>query len=161
MNEENIAQDQEILDAPTEPTAEELIAAEREKYLRLAAEYDNFRKRSRSERDAVFGDAKISTIKEFLPVYDSVELALKHECSDTAFKQGVELIMRQLETVFEKLGVEKIPAEPNTPFDPALHEAIAHIDDANLSANVVAEELRKGFKIGDKVIRFTMVKAAN
>jgi molecular chaperone GrpE len=151
----------EVLETPSEPTAEELITAEKEKYLRLAAEYDNYRKRSRAERDTFYGEVKAETVKAFLEVHDTLELAVKAETADSAYKKGVELTFKQLQTVFERLGVTAIEAGTGTAFDPAIHEAIAHIEDESLGANVVAEELRKGFKLGDKVIRCSMVKSAN
>ncbi|MDR0818839.1 MAG: nucleotide exchange factor GrpE [Oscillospiraceae bacterium] len=160
MSEETI-EEPEVIDAPENASTEEQLAAEKDKYLRLAAEYDNFRRRSRSERDALYSDVKAETVKSFLDVYDVLALALKVETSDTAYKQGVELTMRKLTDILDRLGVSAIIAEPGTKFDPEQHNAIAHIEDENLGADVVAEELSKGFKLGDKVIRYSMVKAAN
>ena len=114
------------------------LAAEKDKYLRLAAEYDNYRKRSQKERESVYGDAKADTVSQLLPVYDNLERALKAECSDPAFYKGVEMIMDQLMAIFAKLGVEVIEAA-GQPFDPALHNAVIHVEDETLGENVVAE----------------------
>ena len=127
------------------------LGAEKDKYLRLAAEYDNYRKRSQKERE---------TVLQLLPVYDNLERALKAECSDGAFYKGVEMIMDQLMGIFAKLGVEVIQTEGQT-FDPALHNAVIHVEDESLGENVVAEEFQKGFTLNGKVIRFAMVKVAN
>ena len=134
--------------------------AEKDKYLRLAAEYDNYRKRSQKERETVYADAKADTVLQLLPVYDNLERALKAECSDGAFYKGVEMIMDQLMGIFAKLGVEVIQTEGQT-FDPALHNAVIHVEDESLGENVVAEEFQKGFTLNGKVIRFAMVKVAN
>ena len=136
------------------------LAAEKDKYLRLAAEYDNYRKRSQKERENVYADAKADTVLQLLPVYDNLERALKSECSDAAFYKGVEMIMDQLMGIFGKLGVEVIQAAGQT-FDPALHNAVIHVEDESLGENVVAEEFQKGFTLNGKVIRFAMVKVAN
>ncbi len=136
------------------------LAAEKDKYLRLAAEYDNYRKRSQKEKENIYGDAKADTVLQLLPVYDNLERALKADCSDDAFYKGVEMIMDQLMGIFTKLGVEVIQAA-GQPFDPALHNAVIHVEDENLGENMVAEEFQKGFTLNGKVIRFAMVKVAN
>ena len=136
------------------------LSAEKDKYLRLAAEYDNYRKRSQKERENVYSDAKADTVLQLLPVYDNLERALKADCSDNAFYKGVEMIMDQLMGIFAKLGVEVIQAA-GQPFDPALHNAVIHVEDENLGENMVAEEFQKGFTLNGKVIRFAMVKVAN
>ena len=136
------------------------LSAEKDKYLRLAAEYDNYRKRSQKERENVYSDAKADTVLQLLPVYDNLERALKADCSDNAFYKGVEMIMDQLMGIFAKLGVEVIQTEGQT-FDPTLHNAVIHVEDENLGENMVAEEFQKGFTLNGKVIRFAMVKVAN
>ena len=128
--------------------------------LRVMAEYDNFRKRSQRERELLFGEIKAETIGEFLPIFDNLDRALRTETSDEAYKKGVELTMRQLRDIFEKLGVEEIKAE-GEPFDPAFHNAVMHIEDESLGKNVIAEVFQPGFKMGDRIIRFSMVKVAN
>ena len=142
------------------PSADTLVAAEREKYLRLAAEYDNFRKRSQRERENIYADVRADTITRFLPVYDNLVRALAQETADEAYKKGVEMIMTQLQDALGKLGVTEIPALGET-FDPAVHNAVMHVDDEAKGENEIVEEFQKGFKLGDKVIRFSMVKVAN
>lgn len=139
---------------------EEALAAEKDKYMRLLAEYDNFRKRSQKEREALYNDVRADTILKLLPVYDNLERALKQETIDEAFYKGVQMTMTQLEDIFGKLGVCEIPAVGET-FDPEVHNAIMHVDDDSYGENEIVEEFQKGFKIGDKVIRFSMVKVAN
>ena len=136
------------------------LNAEKEKYIRLYAEYDNFRKRSQKERDAIFADVRSDTIIKILPVYDNLARALSVECSDAAFYKGVEMTMTQLKAIFEKLGVVPIEAVGKK-FDPALHNAVMHVEDETRGEGEIVEEFEKGFKLGDKVIRFSMVKVAN
>ena len=146
----------EALKAETEAA----LAAEKDKYLRLAAEYDNYRRRSQKEKENVYSDGKADTVLQLLPVYDNLARALKAECSDPNFYKGVEMTMTQLLDIFAKLGVTPIEAE-GQPFDPAEHNAVVHVEDESLGENLVVEEFQKGFKLNDKVIRFAMVKVAN
>ena len=142
---------------------EAVQAATREqedKYLRLLAEYDNYRKRSQKDKENAWTTAKAETIKELLPVYDNLERALKQETTDEAYAKGVQMTMTQLKTVLEKLGVEEIPALGET-FDPNVHNAVMHMEDEALGENTVAEVFQTGFKMGDKIIRHAMVKVAN
>ena len=136
------------------------LDAEKDKFLRLAAEYDNYRKRSIKERESIYNDGRADTIVQLLPVYDNLARALKQECSDEAFYKGVKMTMTQLEEIFEKLGVKEIKAE-GEPFDPEAHNAIMHVEDPQYGTATVIEEFEKGFMLGDKVIRFSMVKVAN
>ena len=136
------------------------LAAEKDKYLRLLAEYDNFRKRSQKEKDELYTMIRSETVGKFLPVYDNLERALNQQTADEAYKKGVEMTMTQLVGVMEKLGVESF-GEAGEVFDPALHNAVMHIEDESLGENVIAEVFQKGFKIGEKVARFAMVKVAN
>lgn len=145
--------------AQADGSSAELAAAE-EKYLRLAAEYDNFRKRTLREKESLWGDAKSQTVAAFLPVYDNLERALKQDTADEAYKKGVEMTMNGLRDVLTKLGVEQIPALGET-FDPNLHNAVMHVDDDAAEENTVVEVFQQGFRLGDKVIRFAMVKVAN
>ena len=135
-------------------------AQEHDQFLRLAAEYDNFRKRTQREKDGIYQDAVADTVKKFLPVYDNLERALHHETADEAYKKGVEMTMNQLKSVLEKLGITEIDAL-GKPFDPALHNAVMHVEDENFGENTVAEVFQAGFMLGEKVIRFAMVKVAN
>ena len=136
------------------------VAQQEDKYLRLAAEYDNYRRRTTREKEAIWNDAKAEAAVAFLPVYDNLERALKQETADEAYKKGVEMTMTQLKSVLEKLGITEIDAL-GKPFDPALHNAVMHVEDENLGENTVAEVFQAGFMLGEKVIRFAMVKVAN
>ena len=155
--------------APAEeanPLLEELetlknnLAVQEEKFLRLAAEYDNFRKRSQKEKESTWTDARAETVKAFLPVYDNLERALKQETADEAYKKGVEMTMTGLKEILGKLGLEEIPALGET-FDPNVHNAVMHVEDESAGENTVVEVFQTGFKAGDKVVRFAMVKVAN
>ena len=132
----------------------------KEQFLRLAAEYDNYRKRTAKEKEGLWTSAKADTVQAFLPVYDNLERALKQDTADAAFKKGVEMTMDQLKEIFAKLGVSEIPALGQT-FDPNLHNAVMHIEDESLGENTIAQVFRSGFTLGDKVIRFAMVQVAN
>ena len=135
-------------------------AALNDRYLRICAEYDNFRRRSQKEREALYSDIKADTLTKFLPVYDNLERALKQGTEDEAYRKGVEMIMNQFNTTMEKLGVTEIDCLGQK-FDPALHNAVMHVDDEEKGENEIVEVFQKGFKIGDKVVRFAMVKVAN
>ena len=136
------------------------VAQQEDKFLRLAAEYDNYRRRTAKEKESIWSEAKADAAVAFLPVYDNLERALKQETADEAFKKGVEMTMNQLKTVLEKLGITEIDAL-GKPFDPALHNAVMHVEDENFGENTVAEVFQAGFMLGEKVIRFAMVKVAN
>ena len=139
---------------------EEKYNAEHDSYLRLAADYDNFRKRTVKEKEASYGNGRADTIGKLLPVYDNLERALNQPTEDTAYKKGVELTMNELVKIFTGLGVE-IFGNVGEEFDPNLHNAVMHIDDENLAENTISMVFQKGFKLGDKVIRFAMVQVAN
>ena len=136
------------------------LAKEHDNYLRLAAEYDNFRKRSQKEKDDLYTVIKAETVGKFLPVYDNLERALAQETADEAYKKGVEMTMNQLVKVMEGLGVTSF-GEIGEAFDPARHNAVMHVEQEGLGENVIAEVFQKGFLVGEKVIRFAMVKVAN
>ena len=138
----------------------EALAAAEDKFLRLAAEYDNYRKRTAKEKESIWTEAKAQTVAAFLPVYDNLERALKQETADEAYKKGVELTMKGLQDAMTKLGVEVIPAMGET-FDPNFHNAVMHVDDDAVEENTVVDVFQQGFKCGEKVIRFAMVKVAN
>ena len=148
------------------PLLEELEALKQnltdqeDKFLRLAAEYDNYRRRSQKEKESAWADSKAETAAAFLPVYDNLERALKQETADEAFKKGVEMTMTQLKEILTKLGIEEIPALGEA-FDPNLHNAVMHVEDESAGENTVVEVFQTGFKSGDKVVRFAMVKVAN
>ena len=145
---------------------EKIAALEKEKadlndrFLRICAEYDNFRKRSQKEKDALYGDIKANTVTQFLPVYDNLERALKQNTEDEAYKKGVEMIMTQFCSTLEKLGVTEIECLGEK-FDPAMHNAVMHVDDEEKGENEIVEVFQEGFRLGDKVIRFAIVKVAN
>ena len=136
------------------------LAAEKDKYLRLLAEYDNFRKRSAKEKSLAYTEARASTITAMLPVYDNLERALKMPCSDEAFFKGVDMTMAGLMEIFENLGVTVIESVGKA-FDPNLHNAVMSIEDPDLGEKEISEEFQKGFMLGDKVIRFSTVVVAN
>lgn len=162
---ETTEQPQQEAQAAQEAKAEEdsiqkQLAQQEDRFLRLAAEYDNYRKRTAKEKEALWNDAKADTAIAFLPVYDNLERALKQPTADEAYKKGVEMTMNQLKSVLEKLGITEIDAL-GKPFDPALHNAVMHVEDENFGENTVAEVFQAGFMLGEKVIRFAMVKVAN
>ena len=139
---------------------EEKYNAERDAHLRLAAEYDNFRKRTIKEKEASYGNGKADAVAKLLPVYDNLERALNQETSDAAYKKGVEMTMNELVKIFTGLGVE-IFGEVGQEFDPNIHNAVMHIESEELGENTIAAVFQKGFKLGDKVVRFAMVQVAN
>ncbi|WP_164488743.1 MULTISPECIES: nucleotide exchange factor GrpE [unclassified Flavonifractor] len=168
--EETVAQDAPETNVPQDETPDPLLAelealkdslAQKEdQYLRLAAEYDNYRKRTQKEKTDAYQNAKSDAVMAFLPVYDNLERALKQETADEAYKKGVEMTMNGLKDVLSKLGVEEIPALGET-FDPNVHNAVMHVEDENAGENTVVEVFQAGFRSGEKVIRFAMVKVAN
>lgn len=152
---------------PTNPQAadksaqlEAQLAQEHDAYLRLAAEYDNFRKRSQKEKDCLYQDAKTDTISKILPVFDNLERAVNQPTEDEAYKKGVEMTMSGLREVMDALGVTEF-GEIGDSFDPNMHNAVMHTQDDTLGENVIAQVFQKGFKIGDRVVRFAMVQVAN
>ncbi len=136
------------------------LAAAEDKYLRLAAEYDNFRKRTSKEKENAWSEATAQTASAFLPVYDNLERALKQSCADEAYVKGVEMTMTGLKDVLLKLGIEEIPALGEI-FDPNLHNAVMHVEDKEAEENTIVEVFQSGFKLGEKIIRFAMVKVVN
>lgn len=139
---------------------EEAAAADKDKYLRLLAEYDNFRKRSLKERLDASADATAKAALEVISVIDNFERAMAAECSDEGYKKGVEMIYGQFTEVIKKLGVEEIEALGKE-FDPNLHNAVSQVEDENFGENTVSQVYQKGYKLGDKVIRCAMVVVAN
>ena len=136
------------------------LAEEKDRYLRLAAEYDNFRKRTQKEKDTSYANGKADAISKLLPVYDNLERALNQPTEDAAYKKGVEMTMAELEKIFQGLGVTGFGAVGDS-FDPNLHNAVMHTDDESLGENVIAQVFQKGFRMGESVIRFAMVQVAN
>ena len=167
--------EQEVKDEPVQETAAEAapetapdpaaeikaaLAAKEDQLLRLAAEYDNFRRRSVKEKSDAYSKAKADAALAFLPVYDNLERALKQGTEDTAFLKGVEMTMTQLLNVLASLDIKPIDAL-GEPFDPNFHNAVMHIEDENFGESTVAQVFQTGFTMGDKVIRFAMVQVAN
>lgn len=157
---ETAAAEPETEAAPQQPDTVQQLKAAEDRYMRLAAEYDNFRKRSARERDALFADVRSDTVVKFLPVYDNLLRAIAMTPEGDPGRKGIEMTLTQFETVLTKLGVTPIEALGQS-FDPALHNAVMHTEDPEQGESVVVEEFEKGFKMGDKVIRFSMVKVAN
>ena len=152
-----------VEEAPAQPEVnpfEEKYNAEHDAHLRLAAEYDNFRKRTIKEKEASYGNGKADAVAKMLPVYDNLERALNQETADTAYKKGVEMTMNELVKIFTSLGVE-VFGNVGDSFDPNLHNAVMHIENEELPENSISAVFQKGFKIGDKVVRFAMVQVAN
>ena len=162
LNEEIPAEEvaEEVVEAPETNPWEEKYNAERDAHLRVAAEFDNFRKRTVKEKEASYGNGKADAVAKMLPVYDNLERALNQPTEDAAYKKGVEMTMTELLKIFTALGVE-VFGEAGEEFDPNLHNAVMHIDSEELGENTIAQVFQKGFKIGDKVVRFAMVQVAN
>lgn len=131
----------------------------KDRLLRMTAEYDNYRKRTAKEKEGIYTEACTDVLKEILPVLDNLERALLANGNVDDVKKGIEMTIKGVSTSFEKLGVEEIDASGE--FDPNLHQAVMHIEDEDFEKNSVAEVFQKGYKRGEKVIRYTMVKVAN
>ena len=156
---------EEVIEETVEETVEvnpweEKYNAERDAHLRCAAEYDNFRKRTIKEKEASYGNGKADAVAKMLPIYDNLERALNQETSDAAYKKGVEMTMNELLKIFGTLGVEVFGNVGDT-FDPNLHNAVMHTEDESVPDNTITMVFQKGFKMGDKIVRFAMVQVAN
>lgn len=140
---------------------EEELAAQKDKYMRLAAEYDNYRKRTANEKLSIYDDATAKAVTELLPVADSVRMALDNLANaDPEIVKGIELISNQLDKSFEKLKIESF-GKIGDEFDPNLHNAISKVESEELGENTIAQVFQTGYKIGDKIIRHAMVQVAN
>lgn len=169
-NEEEIAEAENVTvedEQPKDENAEKIaaleaeVAEQKEKFLRLAAEYDNYRKRTANEKLSIYDDATAKAVAELLPVADSVAIALSSlQDADPEILKGVELISNQLAKSFEKLKIESFGKQGDE-FDPNLHNAISKVDDDTLGENTLAQVFQTGYKIGDKIIRHAMVQVAN
>ncbi len=151
---------EEIPEVPEVDPWEEKYNAEHDAYLRLAADYDNFRKRSLKEKDQSYGNGKADAVEKLLPVYDNLERALNQPTEDEAYKKGVEMTMTQLVGIFTGLGVE-IFGEAGDTFDPNIHNAVMHTEEEGVAENTITQVFQKGFKLGEKIVRFAMVQVAN
>ena len=157
---EEVVEETTVEETPEVNPWEEKYNVERDAHLRCAAEYDNFRKRTVMEKEASYGNGKADAVAKILPIYDNLERALNQETSDAAYKKGVEMTMTELLKIFTSLGVE-VFGNVGDEFDPNLHNAVMHIENEELPENSLSAVFQKGFKIGDKVVRFAMVQVAN
>ena len=146
--------------APEANPWEEKYNAEHDARLRLAAEYENFRKRTTKEKEQSYGNGKADAVTKMLPIYDNLERALNQPTEDAAYKKGVEMTMTELVKILNGLGVE-IFGEPGDVFDPNIHNAVMHLDSEEHEENTITQVFQKGFKLGDKIVRFAMVQVAN
>lgn len=131
-----------------------------DRYKRILAEFENFKKRSSKEREGMYNSVLSDVVEVILPILDNLENAAKVETEDESYKEGVELVLKQFKDVLKSKGIEEIETVGNT-FDPELHEAVGSIQDDNLGEKEIAQEYRKGYKIGSRVIRHSMVVVAN
>ena len=151
---------QEPENAPEVNPFEEKYNAEHDSYLRLAADYDNYRKRTAKEKEQSYSNGKADTILKLLPIYDNLERAMNQDTEDAAYKKGVEMTMTELVKIFTGLGVE-IFGEAGEHFDPSLHNAVMHTEDDRVGESTITQVFQKGFKLGEKIVRFAMVQVAN
>ena len=158
---------EEVAEETTEEAAKEAVNPWEEKYnaehdafLRLAADYDNFRKRTMKEKEQSYGNGKADAVEKLLPVYDNLERALNQPTQDEAYKKGVEMTMNQLVSIFTGLGVEIFGAEGDS-FDPNIHNAVMHTEEEDVQENTITKVFQKGCKLGDKIVRCAMVQVAN
>ena len=162
LNEEIPAEEvaEEVVETVEANPWEEKYNAERDAHLRVAAEFDNFRKRTVKEKEQSYGNGKADAVAKMLPVYDNLERALNQPTEDAAYKKGVEMTMNELVKILTSLGVEVFGNVGDT-FDPNLHNAVMHTEDDSFGENTISMVFQKGFKIVEKVVRFAMVQVAN
>ena len=151
---------EETVVEPTVDSWEEKYNAERDSHLRLAAEFDNFRKRTLKEKESSYANGRADAVEKLLPVYDNLERALNQPTEDAAYKKGVEMTMTELTKILTALGVE-IFCQVGETFDPNMHNAVMHTEDDAFGENTISMVFQKGFRIGDKIVRFAMVQVAN
>ncbi|MBE6933515.1 MAG: nucleotide exchange factor GrpE [Ruminococcaceae bacterium] len=156
---------EETVETPVEETPEvnpfeEKYNAEHDAHLRLAAEYDNFRKRTAKEKEMSYANGKADAVEKLLPVYDNLSRAMNQETADAAYKKGVEMTMNELVKILTGLGVEIFGAVGDE-FDPNLHNAVMHTEDDSVAENTITQVFQQGFKMGEKIVRFAMVQVAN
>ncbi len=159
QTEENAPEEAEVVEETEENSSQKELEELNDKYLRLVAEYDNYRKRTAKEKEAIYPEAKVSVISSFLPVLDNLERALQSVGDDPVY-EGVKMISKQFVETLKAAGVEEIPALGEK-FDPNFHNAVMHVDDENFGENEIVEEFQKGYKMGERIIRYSMVKVAN
>ena len=161
VQEEVLQQETPVEETPAEQNPwEEKYNAEHDSYLRLAADYDNYRKRTLKEKEQAYGHGKADAVEKLLPVYDNLERALNQPTEDEAYKKGVEMTMTQLVGILTGLGVEIFGQEGDA-FDPNVHNAVMHTEAEGVEENTITKVFQKGFKMGDKIVRFAMVEVAN
>jgi len=151
---------EEVAEAVEVNPFEEKYNAEHDARLRLAAEYENYRKRTAVEKESSYANGKADTIEKFLPVYDNLSRAMAQETADAAYKKGVEMTLNELVKILTAMGVEII-GQVGDQFDPNLHNAIMHTEDESVEENTITQVFQQGFKMGEKIIRFAMVQVAN
>lgn len=158
---ENIKQEEKLEKKQETKSAKEKELEElTDRYKRVLAEFENYKKRSQKERENLYNSTLADVVETMLPVLDNLENAAKVETKDEDYKKGIELVLKQFKDVLKSKGVEEIKTVGET-FDPELHEAVSSIQDENLGEKEIAQEYRKGYKIGSKVIRHSMVVVAN
>ena len=161
LTEETVEETTEVVEETPEVNPwEEKFNTLTDTHLRLAAEFDNFRKRTVKEKEASYGLGRADAVEKMLPVYDNLERALNQPTEDAAYKKGVELTMNELIKIFTALGVE-VFGNVGDEFDPNLHNAIMHTEDESFGENTISLVFQKGFTVGEKVVRFAMVQVAN
>ena len=162
-NEENLEQEEQVQGAEVENEVQEKSEVDEltDRYKRLLAEFENFKKRSQKERDGLYGLITGDVVSTILPIMDNLEKAANARTEDVNYQEGVKMVSKQLSEALTKFGLKEIDANPGTRFDPELHEAVSHIDDQNRGEKEIVEEYRKGYMIGNKVIRHSMVIVAN
>ncbi len=156
---ENQVEKEEKKDCIIDPKQQELDELN-DRYKRVLAEFENYKKRSGKERETLYNSLLGDIVEVFLPIVDNLENAVKAETQDTEYKKGVELVLKQFKDILKTKGVEEIPALGET-FDPSLHEAVSTIQDQEKGTQEIVQEYRKGYKLGTRVIRHSMVVVAN
>lgn len=165
MSEENLEEKQEETKVMNEQEEKEFLMKKEleettDRLKRLMAEFDNFKKRSTKEREGLYASLIADIATAFLPVLDNLEKAVEVQTTDESYKNGIELVLKQFKDVLTSVGVQKIESV-GKPFDPEVHEAVSQVQDDSLGSQVIKEEFRAGYKIGNKVIRHSMVVVAN
>ena len=158
-NKEELKQEDTNVESELAKTKQELEETT-DRFKRIMAEFENFKKRSSKEREGLYNSLVADIVTSFLPVQDNLEKAIQAKTEDENFKQGIELVTKQISDIFKKFGVEEIETS-GKPFDPEVHEAVSMVQDDTLGEKIVKEEFRKGYKIGNRVIRHAMVVVAN
>ena len=159
---EEVVQENENTEIETEESQMQSEIDElNDRYKRLLAEFENFKKRSQKERDVLYGMITGDVVSTILPIMDNLEKAADAKTEDTNYQEGVKMVTKQLSDALNRFGLKEIDGKPGTTFDPELHEAVSHVDDPNKGEKEIVEEYRKGYKIGNKVIRHSMVIVAN